>query len=172
MRYEQNNLVDMKAKIFFLLLFSGFFVLNSSACTIFSGIDNRGHVLVSNNEDHIPNMSIFFKVRMATDSTYGYFGTIYNHPDGWLQGGSNDQGLFFDTNELGYVPLRKTAGTQPSDTLGNCQSNSIKTTDQQYSGKYLFGEEGYLEFFPAKDVNITRSGAAGFGFMTFRSGDI
>jgi hypothetical protein len=120
----------MKAKIFFLLLFSGFFVFNTSACTIFSGIDNRGHVLISNNEDHIPNMSIFFKVRMATDSTYGYFGTIYNHPDGWLQGGSNDQGLFFDTNELGYVPLRKTAGRQPykfsidpgSFVLQNCKN--------------------------------------------------
>lgn len=73
---------------------------DTSACTIFSGIDKRGHVLVSNNEDHRPNMNIYFKVEVATDSMYGYFGTIYNHPHGWVQGGSNDQGLFFDTNEL------------------------------------------------------------------------
>lgn len=86
--------------------------LTTSACTILSGIDNRGHVLAANTEDNRPNMRIYFKVRAATDSTYGFFGTTYNHPDGLLQGGSNDQGLFFDTNELGAVPLRKTAGTK------------------------------------------------------------
>lgn len=87
-------------------------VLTASACTVFCGVDRRGHVLAANTEDHRPNMRIYFKVRAATDSTYGFFGTTYNHPDGVLQGGSNDQGLFFDTNELGAVPLRKTAGTK------------------------------------------------------------
>lgn len=96
------------------LLLSGllFGSMTASACTIFCGVDRRGHMLAANTEDHRPNMRIYFKVRAATDSTFGFFGTTYNHPDGMLQGGSNDQGLFFDTNELGEVPVRKTAGTK------------------------------------------------------------
>jgi hypothetical protein len=99
----------MNRKVF--LLISVFAIhYTSIACTIFCGIDGRGHVLAANTEDHRPTMNIYFKVRAATDSTYGFFGTVYNHPDGWIQGGSNDQGLFFDTNELGTVPMRKSAG--------------------------------------------------------------
>lgn len=103
----------MSAKAVFLLLAASFIgTVTATACTIFCGTDDRGHVLAANTEDHRPTMHIYFKVRAATDSTYGFFGTTYNHPDGILQGGSNDQGLFFDTNELGEVPLRKTAGTR------------------------------------------------------------
>lgn len=99
----------------YLLLFFLLFLRNSliSACTILSGIDKSGHVLVANTEDHRPSMNIYFKVRKGTDSTYGFFGTVYNSPDGWLQGGSNEKGLFFDANELGKVPMRKSAGTKP-----------------------------------------------------------
>jgi hypothetical protein len=95
-----------------LLIFPCFLLstLTAFACTIFSGIDPQGHTLVANTEDHRPNLNIYFKVRVASASTYGFFGTVYSHPDGWLQGGSNDQGLFFDTNELGNVPVRQSAG--------------------------------------------------------------
>lgn len=120
----------MKANSILFLVISVLFIIDTSACTIFSGIDKRGHILVANNEDHRPNMNIYLKVKTATNSTYGYFGTIYNHPEGWIQGGSNDQGLFFDTNELGYVPRSKTAGTKPyqfpidpgSYVLQNCKN--------------------------------------------------
>lgn len=59
-----------------------------------------------------------------------------------------------------------------SDTVGNCSTKTQKTVDNEWSGKYLFGEEGYLEFFPTKKVNNIPSGWFGFGFITFRSGDI
>src|SRR5512136_892971 len=59
-----------------------------------------------------------------------------------------------------------------SDTVGNCEAHTQKTTDQEYSGKYLFGEEGYLEFFPIKNINAIPPGSLSLGFITFRTGDI
>ena len=59
-----------------------------------------------------------------------------------------------------------------SDTVGTCGAHEVKTTDQEYSGKYLLGEEGYLEFFPIKEVNDSTLDFLGLGFITFRSGDI
>jgi hypothetical protein len=59
-----------------------------------------------------------------------------------------------------------------SDTVGNCEANTVKTVDDEWSGKYLFGEEGYLEFFSTTGANVTPVGSFGFGFFTFRTGDI
>jgi hypothetical protein len=59
-----------------------------------------------------------------------------------------------------------------SDTLGNCEAHTQKTVDDEWSGKYLFGEEGYLEFFSTEGANVTPAGSFGFGFITFRTGDI
>jgi hypothetical protein len=59
-----------------------------------------------------------------------------------------------------------------SDTVGNCESHTMKTVDDEWSGKYLFGEEGYLEFFSTKGANVAPVGSFGFGFFTFRTGDI
>lgn len=59
-----------------------------------------------------------------------------------------------------------------SDTIGDCESHTVTTDKQKYSGKYLFGEEGYLEFFSTKKVNTIPSGTFGLGFITFRTGDI
>lgn len=59
-----------------------------------------------------------------------------------------------------------------SDTVGNCEAHTVKTVDDEWSGKYLFGEEGYLELFSTKGGNDTPLGSFGFGFFTFRTGDI
>jgi hypothetical protein len=59
-----------------------------------------------------------------------------------------------------------------SDTVGNCEAHTTKTEAQEYSGKYLFGEEGYLEFFPVKVKNPTSSNSFGFGFITLHTSDI
>lgn len=59
-----------------------------------------------------------------------------------------------------------------SDTIGNCEAHTVTTVKQKYSGKYLYGEEEYLEFFPTKEGNTIPSGTFGFGFFTFRTGDI
>ena len=58
------------------------------------------------------------------------------------------------------------------DTVGNCGAHAVKTTDQEYSGKYLHGEEGYLEFFPIEETDTIPPGAVSLGFITFRTGDI
>lgn len=58
------------------------------------------------------------------------------------------------------------------DTVGNYGTHAVKTTDQEYSGKYLLGDEGYLEFFLTDENDSIPSGAVGLGFITFRSGDI
>ncbi len=59
-----------------------------------------------------------------------------------------------------------------SDTVGNCSAQAVKTTDQEYSGKYLLGEEGYLEFFLIKEEDTVPFGAVELGFITFHTGDI
>jgi hypothetical protein len=58
------------------------------------------------------------------------------------------------------------------DTVGNCGAHAVKTTDQEYSGKYLHGEEGYLEFFPKEEEDSIPPGAVSLAFITFRTGDI
>lgn len=59
-----------------------------------------------------------------------------------------------------------------SDTVGDCEAHTEKTADEEYSGKYLFGEEGFLEFFSTEEADTIPSGAIGLGFITFRTGDI
>ena len=59
-----------------------------------------------------------------------------------------------------------------SDTVGNCEAYTEKINDEEYPGKYLYGEEGYLEFFPMEETDTIPSGAVGLGFITFRTGDI
>ena len=40
-----------------------------------------------------------------------------------------------------------------SDTLGICEAHTVTTVDAGWSGRYLLGEEGYLEFFQPDDLN-------------------
>jgi hypothetical protein len=70
------------------------------ACTIFSGKDSKGHIWAGNNEDMYFTFNSYLNIVAATDSTFGYICFSYFSPDGNVQGGANEAGLFFDGNAV------------------------------------------------------------------------
>lgn len=92
--------------------------LNSTtACTIFSGIDKKGHVWAGNNEDNIFNFNTYFHIINSTDSTFGFIAfTNSSRSTEYLQGGVNEAGLFYDVNSVsastykGYKKKKKFPG--------------------------------------------------------------
>lgn len=59
-----------------------------------------------------------------------------------------------------------------SDTLGDIKESAHKTTSDSWSGKYLYGKNGYFEFFSTKSYVGATINDCGLGFMTFKSDDI
>ena len=49
---------------------------------------------------------------------------------------------------------------------------STQTNQSSYTGKYLAGKNGYLEFFTTASHSRLPEGSIGLGFMTFKSNDI
>jgi hypothetical protein len=74
--------------------------INSEACTIFSGKDKKGNIWAGNNEDFYFSMNSYLNVVARTDSTYGYIYLTHFSPGGFVQGGTNEAGLFFDGNAV------------------------------------------------------------------------
>jgi hypothetical protein len=56
--------------------------------------------------------------------------------------------------------------------IGNVKAASVTTTEDSWSGKYLFGKNSYFEFFSIKSFEGATVGDGGLGFMTLKSGDI
>ncbi len=56
--------------------------------------------------------------------------------------------------------------------LGNIKTSTTHTSDGTWSGKYLYGKNGYLEFFTTEGLQTSTVGDFGLGFMTFKSNDI
>jgi hypothetical protein len=56
--------------------------------------------------------------------------------------------------------------------IGNIKANSVTTTDDSWSGKYLLGKNSYFEFFSDKSFRGAKEGDCGLGFITSKSGDI
>jgi hypothetical protein len=56
--------------------------------------------------------------------------------------------------------------------LGNIKTSSTSTTEDSWSGKYLFGKNGYFEFFSTKGYKGALLGDCGLGFMTKKANDI
>jgi hypothetical protein len=81
-----------------VLLYIGF--TNLEACTIFSGKDKKGHIWAGNNEDMYFTFNSYLNIVGATDSTFGYAYFSYFSPNGNVQGGVNEAGLFFDGNAV------------------------------------------------------------------------
>ena len=80
-------------------------VINSRACTIFSGIGKDGSVWNGNNEDGVFSFAWYLNVFPKTaDSRFGYFTLSADSPkngeDANIQGGMNEAGLTFDFNAL------------------------------------------------------------------------
>jgi hypothetical protein len=87
----------MKNKLLTLLVF--FFLTgtaNIEACTIFSGKDKKGHVWAGNNEDFYFTFNSYLNLVASTDTTFGYMYLTYFSPDNYIQGGTNEAGLFFN----------------------------------------------------------------------------
>lgn len=76
-------------------------ISSSSACTIYTVVDQE-RVFFGNNEDHTdPNTYIWFEPRNDTIN-----GGVYLGYDNFIpQGGMNDKGLAFDTNSIPSLPL-------------------------------------------------------------------
>ncbi len=59
-----------------------------------------------------------------------------------------------------------------SGKFGNIKVNATTTTNDSWSGKYLFGKNSYFEFFTAEGYKDATLGDCGFGFMTVQSNEI
>ncbi len=59
-----------------------------------------------------------------------------------------------------------------SEKLGNIKTSTHTTTTDSWSGKYLYGKNGYFEFFSTKSYAGAVLGDCGLGFMTYKSNDI
>ena len=57
-------------------------------------------------------------------------------------------------------------------TVGDTSMKSTSTTTASWTGKYLFGKESYFEFFSSSNFKQAPEQGFGFGFMTYKSGDI
>ena len=56
--------------------------------------------------------------------------------------------------------------------VGDTSEKSTTTTTASWSGKYLFGKQSYFEFFSSASFKQAPEHGCGFGFMTYKSGDI
>lgn len=56
--------------------------------------------------------------------------------------------------------------------IGNTKAASVTTTDESWSGKYFYGRDSYFELFSPTGFEGAAIGDVGFGFMTFKQGDI
>lgn len=59
-----------------------------------------------------------------------------------------------------------------AQTIGKIKTSAVTTTNDSWSGKYLFGKNGYFEFFSDQGYKGASVGDCGLGFMTLKSGDI
>ncbi len=89
-----------------LLLFAA---VPAGACTIVSGRAADGAVWTANNEDFAFDPDTYLNVLPRDAEGFGAiaftYDFTYDQPEGYVQGGLNDQGLFFDFNALPAVAV-------------------------------------------------------------------
>lgn len=86
----------------------------SKACTIVSGTDRHGQTWAMNNEDFFHTYANYVNVYPATGKhTLGYLTLTFGAPDGSIQGGSNEAGVFFDMNALPPQTYKLRKGRKP-----------------------------------------------------------
>jgi len=84
------------------------------ACTIVSGTDRSGQTWVMNNEDFFHTYANYVNVYPATGKgTLGYITMTYGSPEGGMQGGANEAGVFFDINALPPQTYKLRRGRKP-----------------------------------------------------------
>jgi len=93
--------LNMKYKI---LLIIAVVLFNSASetngCTIFSAKDKKGNVWTGNNEDLYFTFNSYLNIIAGTETSFGYIYLTHFSPDGFVQGGMNEAGLFFDGNAV------------------------------------------------------------------------
>jgi hypothetical protein len=77
--------------------------------------------------------------------------------------------LYFVLDSNSYAHIFDSAFLQQ---IGNTTEKKTTTTGGSWSGKYLNGRDSYFEVFPPKGFTGATEGNIGFGFMTFKQGDI
>jgi hypothetical protein len=98
------------------LLLAGFLLLqlHSSACTIVSGTDRKGQTWAMNNEDFFHTYANYVNVHPTNgQGTLGYITMTYGSPEGGIQGGANEAGVFFDINALPPQVYKLRNGRKP-----------------------------------------------------------
>jgi hypothetical protein len=85
--------------VFITLILLGW-INDLDACTIFSGKDKKNHVWAGNNEDMVFTFNTYLNLVEGSDSTFGHVFLTYYSPNGFIQGGVNEAGLFFDFNAI------------------------------------------------------------------------
>jgi hypothetical protein len=101
----------MRTLLLLLLLLGA---IQGQACTIVSGTDRNGQTWAMNNEDFFHTYSNYVNVYPATGgNTLGYITLTFGAPDGSIQGGSNEAGVFFDMNALPPQTYKLRTGRKP-----------------------------------------------------------
>ncbi|MFD1875667.1 hypothetical protein [Hymenobacter bucti] len=101
----------MKTTLLLLLLL---WSICSKACTIVSGTDRHGQTWAMNNEDFFHTYANYVNVYPASGKhTLGYLTLTFGAPDGSIQGGSNEAGVFFDMNALPPQTYKLRKGRKP-----------------------------------------------------------
>lgn len=77
--------------------------------------------------------------------------------------------LYFVLDSNSYAHIFDSAFLQQ---IGNTTERKTTTMGSSWSGKYLNGRDSYFEFFAPKGFTGATEGNIGFGFMTFKQGDI
>lgn len=103
-----------KAIIFGTLALVSAFI--AQPCTIVSGTAEDGTVWAGNNEDYIFDFHTYLNVLPPEGDLLGAVSFTYGSPDAFIQGGSNEAGLFFDFNALPAMPGATTPGTSSIPT--------------------------------------------------------
>jgi hypothetical protein len=97
-----------------LLLLLLFWAIQAQACTIVSGTDSQGQTWAMNNEDFFHTYFNYVNVYPATGgNTLGYMTLTFGDPNGSIQGGSNEAGVFFDINALPPQTYKLRTGRRP-----------------------------------------------------------
>jgi hypothetical protein len=100
----------MRTTLLLLLLWS----IQATACTIVSGTDRHGQTWAMNNEDFFHTYANYVNVYPASGkNTLGYLTLTFGAPDGSIQGGSNEAGVFFDMNALPPQTYKLRRGRKP-----------------------------------------------------------
>ncbi len=93
-----------------------FAVSPARSCTIVSGKTRDNVVWVGNNEDFYFDFNTYLNVLPREGDLIGAVAFTYGSPDSFIQGGFNENGLFFDFNALPLIPRadRKNWGERKS----------------------------------------------------------